>query len=52
MALPILKGIADDKFNAAKIMISLFDWGKRRKCWLPALSPFPTTFSKALFQGR
>ena len=20
--------------------------GKRRKCWLPAFSPFPTTFSK------
>ena len=20
--------------------------GKRRKCWLPALSPFPTMFSK------
>ena len=23
--------------------------GKRRKCWLPAFSPFPTMFSKALF---
>ena len=22
--------------------------GKRRKCWLPAFSPFPTMFSKAL----
>ena len=21
-------------------------WGKRRKCWLPAFSPFPTMFSK------
>ena len=21
--------------------------GKRRKCWLPAFSPFPTKFSKA-----
>ena len=27
--------------------------GKRRKCWLPAFSPFPTLFSKRLpFQGR
>ena len=24
-------------------------WGKRRKCWLPAFSPFPTVFSKAFF---
>ena len=23
--------------------------GKRRKCWLPAMSPFPTKCSKALF---
>ena len=23
--------------------------GKRRKCWLPAFSPFPTMFSKAFF---
>ena len=23
--------------------------GKRRKCWLPAISPFPTMFSKAFF---
>ena len=27
--------------------------GKRRKCWLPAFSPFPTMFSKSLLvQGR
>ena len=26
--------------------------GKRRKCWLPAFSPFPTMFSRLLFQGR
>ena len=24
-------------------------YGKRRKCWLPAFSPFPTMFSKAFF---
>ena len=23
-------------------------WGKRRNCWLPAISPFPTAFSKDL----
>ena len=23
--------------------------GKRRKCWLPAFSPFPTMFSKGFF---
>ena len=23
--------------------------GKKRKCWLPAFSPFPTMFSKAFF---
>ena len=27
--------------------------GKRRKCWLPAFSPVPTMFSKAVsFQGH
>ena len=27
--------------------------GKRRKCWLPAFSPFPTMFLKGFFiQGR
>ena len=25
--------------------------GKRRKCWLPAFSPFPTIFSKGFFSG-
>ena len=25
--------------------------GKRRKCWLPAFSPFPTMFSECLFLG-
>ena len=25
--------------------------GKRRKCWLPAFSPFPTLFSNASFPG-
>ena len=24
-------------------------YGKRRKCWLPAFSPFPTMFSKGFF---
>ena len=25
--------------------------GKRRKCWLPAFSPFPTMFSKGFSVG-
>ena len=25
--------------------------GKRRKCWLPAFSPFPTMFSKGFSSG-
>ena len=36
------------------MMIYVFDrvekhCGKKRKCWLPAFSPFTTMFSKALF---
>ena len=49
-----LKAFADDKLNIARMMISPYDksrklCGKRRKCWLPAFSPFPTVFSKAFF---
>ena len=45
---------AEDKLNVAVMMISLIDrvekhCAKRRKCWLPAFSPFPTVFSKASF---
>ena len=45
---------ADDKLKVAKIMCSVFDSAekqcrKRRKCWLPAFSPFPTMFSKGFF---
>ena len=48
------KAFADDKINVTKkIKISLEKGrkhgGKRRKCWSPAFSPFPTMFSKALF---
>ena len=46
-----LKAFADDKFNVATITLFLSNkeknTGKRRKCWLPAFSPFPTVFSKA-----
>ena len=50
---PKLKTLADDKTTVAEMMISLSDrvekhCGKRRKCWLPAFSPFGTMFSKAL----
>ena len=45
---------ADEKFNIAKMMISLCNRvenvvGKKRKCWLPAFSPFPTMFSIAFY---
>ena len=44
-----LKAFADDKFES-KIKICFGKGrkhcGKRRKCWLPAFSPFPTMFSK------
>ena len=46
-----LKAFADNKFTAAEMMMSLFDWvdkhcGKSRKWWLPAFSTFPSMFSK------
>ena len=48
------KAFADDKINVAEMMIFLSDRvenivGKRRKCWLPVFSQFPTMFSKAFF---
>ena len=55
---PILKGFADDftdvtqklEFTFVKV-VSI--WGKRRKCWLPAVSPVSPMFSIApLFQGH
>ena len=30
-------------------LIDITHCGKRRKCWLPEFSPFPTMFSEALF---
>ena len=50
-----LTAFADDKLNFAKMTISLFDrvgkkhCGQRRKCWLPAFSPFSPVFSKSFF---
>ena len=52
-----LEAFADDKINAIKKTEICCGkdrkhCGKRRKCWLPAFSPFPTMFSKKLlFQG-
>ena len=45
---------ADYKLNVKHIMRVVFDRiknivEKRRKCWLPAYSPFPTKFSKGVF---
>ena len=49
-----LKGFADDKINVTKKLNlgkGRKHCGKRRKCWLPAFSPFPTMFSKGFFHG-
>ena len=48
-----LKAFAFAFIYAAQMMIYFFDRvenivGKRRKCWSPAFSPFPTIFSKGL----
>ena len=45
-----IEGFADDILKLGKKMISVFcrvkkPCGKKRKCWLPAFSPFPTKFS-------
>ena len=49
-----LKGIADDKIKETENFEICFvkdrkHCGKRRKCWLPAFSPFPTMFSRGFF---
>ena len=48
------KAFADDKINVTKNNEIYFGkgrkhCGKRKKCWLPAFSPFPTMFSKGSF---
>ena len=44
------KAFVDDKINVTPKIEICFEKGrkhceKRRKCWLPAFSPFPTMFS-------
>ena len=51
-----LKACADDKINMNKKIENCFvkgrkHCGKRRKCWKPAFSPFPTIFSKDFSVG-
>ena len=53
LVLTKLKVFADDKFNVAKMMISLFDSlenivGKGENAGYQHFSPFPTMFSKSL----
>ena len=48
------KGFADNKINVNGKLKSVLGrvekhCGKRRKCWLPAFSSFPTMFSKGFF---
>ena len=47
-----LKACADNKIHVTQKIEVCYGMsrkycGKRRKCWLPAISPFPTMFSKA-----
>ena len=48
-----LKAFAEDKLNVVQ-KLNFFNGrvksivGKRRECWLPAFSPFPTMISKVL----
>ena len=49
-----LKAFADNKLNFGWKLGIRFSkgrthCGKRRKCWLPAFSPFPTMFSKGFY---
>ena len=51
-----LKAFADNKTNVTEKTEICFGKGrkhsgKRRKCWLPAFSPFSTMFSKGFFLG-
>ena len=55
LALSKLRAIADDNFSISQMVQSVFDRlekhsRQRRKCWLPAFSPFRTMFSKGIFQ--
>ena len=49
LGLPKLKAFADDKLDVTQDIKVVFQRienivGKRRKCWLPAFSSFPTMF--------
>ena len=51
---PKLKAFADDNLNVGEMIISLRDRvenivGKKRKCWQPAFSLFPSMFSNGFF---
>ena len=48
------KAFADDKIIVTQKLKFVLggvekNCGKRRKCWLPVFSPFPTMFAKAVF---
>ena len=49
-----LRTVSDDKINVVEKIEICFEkgrkhCGKRRKCWLPAFSPFSTMISKGFF---
>ena len=52
-----MKALADNKTDVSKKLKDFFGtgrkhFGKRRKCWFPAFSPFPKMFSNAFFFFR
>ena len=47
LALPKVKACVEDKVNVTQ-KIFVEHCGKRRKCWLPTFSPFPTILSEAI----
>ena len=54
LAFPKLKDFADDNINVTQNIKLFFHRvenieGKRRKCWLPAVSPVPNMFSEGLY---
>ena len=54
LALTKFKAFADDKIivtqNLKFVLVRVQNIvGKRRKCWLPAFSPFPTMFYNSVF---
>ena len=48
-----VKAFADKKVNVTDILFGMVrkHCGKRRKCWLPAFSPYPTMLPNGFYQA-